>query len=76
VYGGAAGVGVSGLITIATIGSNTWVESHSASTTAAGPLSMQGGGNLALGGTLDRIRITTINGTDTFDAGSINILYE
>jgi len=26
--------------------------------------------------TLDRIRITTLNGTDTFDAGSINILYE
>jgi hypothetical protein len=33
-------------------------------------------GSLALGGTLDRIRITTVNGTDTFDAGSINILYE
>jgi hypothetical protein len=26
--------------------------------------------------TLDRIRITTNSGTDTFDAGSINILYE
>ena len=35
-----------------------------------------GGGFLALGGTLDRVRITTVNGTDTFDAGSINILYE
>jgi hypothetical protein len=33
-------------------------------------------GNLALGGTLDRVRITTVNGTDTFDLGSINILYE
>jgi len=33
-------------------------------------------GSLALGGTLDRVRITTLNGTDTFDAGSINILYE
>jgi hypothetical protein len=30
----------------------------------------------ALSGTLDRVRITTVNGTDTFDAGSINILYE
>jgi len=29
-----------------------------------------------LSGTLDRVRITTVNGTDTFDAGSINILYE
>jgi hypothetical protein len=32
--------------------------------------------NKSLSGTLDRVRITTVNGTDTFDAGSINILYE
>jgi hypothetical protein len=30
----------------------------------------------SLSATLDRIRITTVNGTDTFDAGTINILYE
>ena len=35
-----------------------------------------GAGSLSLGGTLDRVRITTVNGTDTFDAGKINILYE
>ena len=34
------------------------------------------GGSKLLSGTLDRVRITTVNGTDTFDAGSINILYE
>jgi len=34
------------------------------------------GGSKALSGTLDRVRITTVGGTDTFDAGSINILYE
>jgi|TARA_R110000824_G_scaffold400179_1_gene607157 hypothetical protein len=34
------------------------------------------GGSKTLSGTLDRIRLTTVNGTDTFDAGSINILYE
>jgi hypothetical protein len=33
-------------------------------------------GNITLGATLNRVRITTVNGTDTFDAGSINILYE
>lgn len=33
-------------------------------------------GVITLSGTLDRVRLTTINGTDTFDAGSINILYE
>ena len=30
----------------------------------------------ATSSTLDRVRITTTNGTDTFDGGSINILYE
>jgi hypothetical protein len=33
-------------------------------------------GSKTLSGALDRIRITTVNGTDTFDAGTINILYE
>jgi hypothetical protein len=35
-----------------------------------------GGGAKALGATLDRVRITTTNGTDTFDSGNINISYE
>lgn len=33
-------------------------------------------GSKSLAGTLDRVRITTSNGTDTFDAGAINILYQ
>jgi hypothetical protein len=34
-------------------------------------------GSVTLSGTLDRVRITTVNGTDTFDGGgSINIMYE
>jgi hypothetical protein len=35
-----------------------------------------GSGSKTLSGTLDRVRLTTSNGTDTFDAGSVNILYE
>ena len=34
------------------------------------------GGSKPLAGTLSVLSMTTINGTDTFDAGSINILYE
>ena len=64
-----------GLMTITNITSNTWVSSHSIGDYGAGVI-YGGGGSLALGGTLDRARITTVNGTDTFDAGSINILYE
>jgi len=33
-------------------------------------------GSKSLSATLDRVRFTTIGGTDTFDAGSVNILYE
>ena len=33
-------------------------------------------GSVSLSGTLNILRITTVTGTPTFDAGSINILYE
>ena len=64
-----------GHMVITNITSNTWISSHAIGSTGSN-LVVVGGGSLALGGTLDRIRITTVNGTDTFDAGSINILYE
>jgi hypothetical protein len=33
-------------------------------------------GTKTISSTLDRIRLTTVGGTDTFDAGSVNILIE
>ena len=59
---------------ITNISSNNWVHSSTLST-SSGELGV-GAGSIGLSGTLDRLRITTVNGTDTFDAGSINILYE
>jgi len=41
-----------------------------------GPAVAQSGGSVTLSGILTRVRLTTVGGTDTFDAGSINILYE
>lgn len=58
---------------ITNITGNTWVFSGQA---AYSTTTSTGNGVIALGGTLDRVRITTVNGTDTFDAGTINILYE
>jgi hypothetical protein len=52
-----------------------WVASHAGIIETAGT-SIQGGGVVTLSGALDRVRITTVSGTDTFDAGSINVLYE
>jgi hypothetical protein len=54
---------------------NLWVASGVLGRTDAGILTFLGGSK-SLSGTLDRISVTTVNGTDTFDAGSINILYE
>jgi len=64
-----------GMLTLLNISGNTWVHASVIGFTNDS-YSATGGGNIALGGTLDRVRITTVNGTDTFDAGSINIMYE
>jgi hypothetical protein len=64
-----------GSCVITNISGNTWVGSSNGAWYPANVTS-QGGGSITLGGTLDRVRITTVNGTDTFDAGSINIMYE
>ena len=60
---------------ISYFGSNTWICSFVGGTTG-NPLVLVTGGAKTLSDVLDRVRITTVNGTDTFDAGSINILYE
>ena len=64
-----------GLATICLIGSNAWAVSYNFGRSDT-PEMVLGGFSKTLSGTLDRIRITTANGTDTFDAGTINIMYE
>ena len=65
----------SGILTICNFTGNTWVSSGTfcSQTTANQNFS---GGTKTLSDTLTQIRITSVNGTDTFDAGSINIQYE
>ena len=64
-----------GTITLNLIAGNSWICSGVlGQSNIAGTLVV--GGAKTLSGTLDRIRITTMNGTDIFDSGSINILYE
>jgi hypothetical protein len=73
----AAATVLESIVTLCLLNSSTglWVASvvSSQSNSAAG---IVGSGSKTLSGTLDRVRITTVNGTDVFDAGSINILYE
>ena len=65
---------VHGLMTICLIGSNNWAETSTIGGTT-GYANRNGGGSKTLSDTLTQVRIT-MNGTDTFDAGTINILYE
>jgi hypothetical protein len=68
---------INGSITVTLLDSanNIWAQSgvvgHSDGAAVA-----QSGGSVTLASALTRVRLTTVNGTDTFDAGSINILYE
>ena len=72
---GTSGViSLSGHMVLTLLGSNIWVSSHTG-TFDASSSSVFGGGTNTFSGTLDTVRITSTS-TDTFDAGSINILYE
>jgi len=73
--GWSAAYDLVGSVTLTLLSNNIWVCSGTlgSAQTAQGVLV---NGTLALSSALDRIRLTTNAGTDTFDAGSINILYE
>lgn len=66
-----------GIATISLLDSatNTWVHSGSLGFSNSA-MTTNFGGRIALASALTTVRITAINGTDTFDAGTINILYE
>ena len=66
---------VSGSITFSLLGNNTWVGSGVFGNYGVPNLFLSGG-SVTLSGALDRFRVTTSGGTNTFDAGSINIIYE
>jgi hypothetical protein len=66
---------INGAVVITNLTSNTWVAQGSLTDSSRGAGYLVGGAK-GLSGVLDRVRITTVNGTDAFDAGSINILYE
>lgn len=71
---GAISDAASGVVTLTNVSGNIWALSGSIRLNAS-RISYAAGAK-TLSDTLDRVRITTFNGTDTFDSGSINILYE
>ena len=71
---GAASV-VHGHIVIINISGNTWVESAVLALSDSAN-TRDSAGSITLGDVLTAIRITTVAGANTFDAGTINYIYE
>lgn len=71
----AAAYTFQGQVVFANISGNNWSFSGVVGMTGLNRVGLPGGYK-TLSDTLTQLRITTVNGTDTFDAGSINILYE
>jgi hypothetical protein len=69
----------SGLVEMMRIDGNAWVytsalkRSYSGGTTV---INSYGAGDGTLASVLTQVRLTTVGGTDTFDAGTVNIVYE
>jgi hypothetical protein len=64
----------SGQLIFSLLGSNTWTVTGGYY--AGSNQGIYFAGSKTLSATLDRLRITTVNGTDTFDAGTINVSWE
>jgi hypothetical protein len=76
-YSNSASYLITGIISFTNPTGNTWVGSgvlHYGASVLSGTMTISG--VVSLSGTLNLLTLTTVNGTDTFDAGSINILYE
>ena len=76
IYTNAAAYAWSGAITLFNVSGNIWVASGLLGNPNTNALLSTSSGTVTLSGVLNIVRITTAGGTDTFDAGSINIQYE
>ena len=65
----------SGQVVLTSIPGNIWIESGNI-TNNAGTRGYVSAGTITLSGALDRVNLTTVGGVDTFDAGSVLVLYE
>jgi hypothetical protein len=74
-YTGAGAI-FNGHIVLTKISGNIWIATCVIGTTVTTQYSYITSGNKTLSDVLTQVRITTVNGSDVFDGGSINILYE
>ena len=72
---GAASDTASGHLVLTLISGNSWVASGVIANSGTARI-LTTAGNITLGGVLDRIRLTTQDGTTQYDAGTVNIFWE
>ena len=72
----SAGDTRTGNMTICIIAQNSYIAGFLGEHSGAALSLLLGTGSKTLSNVLDRIRITTVNGTDLFDAGTVNVTYE
>lgn len=66
----------SGAFVLTRLNATVWVGQGVMNSNAGTLNTFMSAGTVTLTGALDRVRITTVNGTDVFDAGTINIMWE
>ncbi len=75
IFNNAASYSHFGQLTFSNVGGNSWVASGQL-VTGGTQGAIVSGGFIELAGVLNYLRIVTANGTDTFDAGAVNISWE
>jgi hypothetical protein len=76
IFSNNASYAFSGFITACNITGNSWTFNGIVGNKTTTSQTSLSAGSISLAGVLNIVRITTVGGTDTFDAGTINILYE
>ena len=71
----SAGTTRNGQLIISKLSANVWTIQGSVAASGNEYVTVLQGVK-SISDVLTRLRITTVNGTDTFDAGTVNILYE
>lgn len=76
IYTNVAAYATTGRAVFENISGNTWVGTFVGNYSNTVVATMLTAGSVSLSGTLNMVRVTTVNGTDAFDAGTVNISYE
>ena len=65
----------SGRMTLQLVSAAQWISDHTLAVSSVAAV-LSGAGSVTLAGVFDRLRLTTVGGTNTFDGGSVSVIYE